>query len=357
MNKNQEIEVENIKNTYTGKSENSRSRGIDGLRSFACIAIVCWHVYANGNYIIKGFLFEDIIPSFDFLVYMFMIISGYGMFHGYYQKVKDGTIDFNDFYIRRYSKIWPFFAILVIMDIIMNHSMESVFEGILDLTLVFGFLPNASIGVIGVGWTLGTIFAFYITFPFFCFLLSNKRRAWFSLGISVLIQIVCNIYFMSSRFVIDGFRNRQNILFAAPFFIAGGLIYLYKDKIVSSKKFHMVLIALCVICTMLYYILPYSVVDYKCLLLYSCWVMLAISSKSKLFSNKVTHYISSISMEIYLSHMVIYRIVEKIGILGCLGQGVSSYIFSVLVIVSALLLVLPFIQKLIKCISIRFGMV
>ena len=59
----------------------------------------------------------------------------------------------------------------------MSHSIEALYEGFADLTLMFGFLPNAgNISVIGVGWFLGLIFVFYICFPFYCVLIQNKRE-------------------------------------------------------------------------------------------------------------------------------------------------------------------------------------
>ena len=52
--------------------------------------------------------------------------------------------------------------------------------------------------------------------------------------------------------------------------------------------------------------------------------------------NRVTKFFSGISMEIYLSHMVIFRVVEKLKINRILGNGWLQYIVtSVLVIVGA----------------------
>lgn len=45
--------------------------------------------------------------------------------------------------------------------------------------------------------------------------------------------------------------------------------------------------------------------------IYSVWIVLCISGNHKLFNNKVTKFLSDISMEVYLIHMVIFRIIEK----------------------------------------------
>ena len=47
------------------------------------------------------------------------------------------------FYVKRFKKILPFFALLVFVDLIMSPSIESLYEAFADLTLMFGFLPNA----------------------------------------------------------------------------------------------------------------------------------------------------------------------------------------------------------------------
>ena len=47
-----------------------------------------------------------------------------------------------------------------------------------------------------------------------------------------------------------------------------------------------------------------------------------------LLQNPVTHFISGISMEIYLSHMVMFRVIEKLHLTHFLGDGLLSYIIT-----------------------------
>ena len=86
-----------------------RYEGIDGLKAYAIIGIALMHVLANGEYGIGGFVFERLIPSFTNLVFLFMMVSGFGMCCGYYQKIVDQKISVEDFYKKRYIKIWPYF--------------------------------------------------------------------------------------------------------------------------------------------------------------------------------------------------------------------------------------------------------
>lgn len=196
---------------------------IDGLRTIAAIGIVMMHVKANNGYEISGFFYHAVIGSFTNFVFLFMMVSAFGMCCGYYEKVIKNKISLSDFYGKRFKKIWPFFAVLVFLDVMISPSISSLYEAFADLTLLFGFLPKAgNIEVIGVGWFIGLIFVFYLIFPFFCFLLENKRRAWISFAISLIYNFVCENYFKVGR---------TNILYCGCFFLAGGLIYLYKDQL------------------------------------------------------------------------------------------------------------------------------
>ena len=47
------------------------------------------------------------------------------------------------------------------------------------------------------------------------------------------------------------------------------------------------------------------------IVLFGLWMVYAISGEWKWLSNKVVKYLSGISMEIYLSHMVLFRLTEK----------------------------------------------
>ena len=203
--------------------------GLDWLRTLACIGIVMMHMISKGNndYNISGFFAEKIIPSFTDFVFLFMAISAFGMCVGYYEKVKSGKVSWVDFYKNRYMKVLPFFAVVVSADVVFKHNMTSIIETIPNLTLTRGFFPN-DIGQIGVSWFLGVVFVFYAIFPLFCSLLNTKKSGWSFFAISVLLNfIVSNFYGI----------ERTNIVYSMPFFVGGGLVYLYREDIHNLKCF------------------------------------------------------------------------------------------------------------------------
>lgn len=222
-----------------------RYGAIDGLRMIACIGIMMMHVQANNGYKIDGYFYNTVIPSFTNFVFLLMTVSAFGMCCGYYEKVKNQQISFSDFYAKRFKKILPFFGILVLIDVVLSPSRGALYEAFADLTLLFGFLPNAgNISVIGVGWFLGLVFVFYLCFPFFCVLLETKRRAWIAFGVSLLYNFVCATYFEVGR---------SNILYSACFFLAGGLIYLYRHELAKLKPWLAVVFAAAAVA--LYYLI------------------------------------------------------------------------------------------------------
>lgn len=126
--------------------------------------------------LVRGGVLDKVIPSFDYLVYLFMIISGFGMCNGYYQKLKTGTYSIDAFYSKRYKRTVPFFALLILLNCVIEFTPKTVCEGLMEITMLFGFLPNNTLSTIGVAWTLGAIFAFYIIFPFIVFLLYSPKK-------------------------------------------------------------------------------------------------------------------------------------------------------------------------------------
>ncbi len=201
---------------------------IDGLRMLAAFGIAMMHIRANTDYQISGFVYEEVIPSFTNFVFLFMVISAFGMCCGYYERVLNNDIKWAEFYGKRFQRILPFFGVLVLLDVMMSPSVYSLYEAFADLTLLFGFLPGAgNISIIGVGWFLGLVFVFYLIFPFFCALLENKRRGWIAFAVSLAYNFVCTAYFEVGR---------SNILYSGCFFLAGGLIYLYREELSKLNR-------------------------------------------------------------------------------------------------------------------------
>lgn len=301
-----------------------RYEGIDGLKAYAIIGIVLMHVLSNGKYALDGFVFEQLIPSFTNLVFLFMMVSGFGMCCGYYQKIVDRKISMEEFYAKRYMKIWPYFALLCVLDFVISPSKNSLFEVFANLTLCQGLLPNISISVIGVSWTLAVIFVFYMLFPFFCFLIGSKKRAWGVAFVALVFNYLCVAFFDVGR---------KNIVYDMIYFIAGGLIYLYRKQLAEFARKNKVFAGVIVlVATVVYFVFGGSTLT----ILFFCAAALVYTlgcNPGGVLVNPVAKFLGGISFEIYLCHMIIYRMLEKFHLIHFFNNGLLAYAFTAVAVI------------------------
>lgn len=312
-----------------------RYLSIDGLRAYGAIGIMLMHVrVCVTNSPVGGFLYSTFIPSLTHFVYLFLVISAFSVCCGYYEKIRQSTITPNAFYKKRYSRILPFFAILVLIDIIVPHSpnkyelahmaageavtgassfVHSLYDGFAQLTLAFNLLPNPH-PTIGVAWFLGVIFLFYMLFPFFVFMMDNKRRAWISFLICFIFCFMAVDYFLTDRFI-NWEMTRHCIVYDGPFLACGGIIYLYRSNIKEIvAKYRWLVLTVCLTLTCCYWFISSTHEGFIFVLLMTLitggWLCYAIGVSSVVLNNKVIRYLSDISMEIYLCHMMSFRAVQ-----------------------------------------------
>ena len=78
-----------------------RFDNLDGLRAISCLAIIGYHV-KKWTDMPLGSIGGRIVNTFTQFVPLFLILSGFGMFCGYYELVKNNQISLNVFYKKRY---------------------------------------------------------------------------------------------------------------------------------------------------------------------------------------------------------------------------------------------------------------
>ena len=314
-------------------------QNLDGLRGYACLGVVLMHVFANGNYGLRGFVFEQLVPSFTNFTYLFMVLSAFSMCCGYYEKFSSGQMDLERFYCRRYKRIWPVFALLCTIELIVDHNLNSLYEWFADITLAFGLISNHKISVVGVGWFLGVVFVFYMLFPFFVFLLRNQKRAWLMMFATIILNVLCQLRFEESI-------GRANFIFSAMFFGVGGIIYLYRERLQEVRLQRMFLFT-----TMLTIIFYYFVngSDYTMLILFSLIVIDGIISSGSiavaLFQNKIIKYFGSVSMEVYLCHMFVYRVIERLNLKNVLSNEILNYVLIAIVTIAGSVILAVALKK------------
>ena len=102
---------------------------------------------------------------------------------------------------------------------------------------------------------------FYTIFPLFCAMLNTKKSGWVFFIVSLLLNFVVGKFYG---------MGRENIIYSLPFFMAGGLIYLYRDKV----KNWLVYSPITILSIFVYYLIGGV---YSCLLVSISFLLLGIS--------------------------------------------------------------------------------
>ena len=82
-------------------------------------------------------------------------------------------------------------------------------------------------------------------------------------------------------------------------------------------------------------------------------IYVLLKSGGGVLENAITRFFSGISMEIYLSHMVVFRAGEKMGLNTVIGNGLLQYIFTVLYVVAGATVFVVVMEKIIKKVEMK----
>lgn len=298
----------------TGRYE--RYDALDGLRVLAMAGILVMHVLANLDYENELAGFYRYIVYFGDFTALFMIVSAFSVSCGYYHRIKNGNFDeIQGFYKKRYSKLFPFFCFLTAVDVLLELNVHSIYEGIANISFVFGLIPHEGITVIGVGWTLGVIFVFYLLYPFFVFCMSNtKRFMLLSIG-ALFYAFVCNEYFG---------LGKVDFLYCALYFVTGCGLYLYRDKVKNVNRIFSFVIMLVSGFVFFAFKQHHALFKYAFLTFLMVYAIV-VSGKKTILANKFLHQLNNYSFEIYLCHMVAFRCVEKTNLTRLFDSALLSY--------------------------------
>nr|AMK55392.1 hypothetical protein AALO17_22580 [Faecalibaculum rodentium] len=153
---------------------------------------------------------------------------------------------------------------------------------------------------------------------------------------AVIYNFVCSTYFFDESHIADGaavnFSARTNILYCAVYFIAGGLIFLYRKELAEfAAKCKVIAGATLLIAAVAYFALGGNTLT----VLFFCVAALiyTLGCKGGVLVNPVAKFLGGICFEIYLCHMVIYRVLEKLHLVHLFGNGLLAYLFTAVVVV------------------------
>ena len=153
----------------------------------------------------------------------------------------------------------------------------------------------------------------------------------------MIYNFVCSTYFFDANHIADrvavNFNARTNILYCAVYFIAGGLIFLYRKELAEfASKYKAIAGVILLVATVAYFVVGGSTLT----MLFFCVAALIYTLGCKTgggLVNPVTKFLGGICFEIYLCHMIIYRVFEKLHLVHLFGNGLLAYIFTAVAVI------------------------
>lgn len=146
------------------------------------------------------------------------------------------------------------------------------------------------------------------------------------MGVAALVfNWLCANYFKAGR---------TNIVYDAIYFIAGGLIFLYRKELAEFASKHKVIAgAILLIATVAYFALGSSTLTMLFFCVATLVYTLGCNRGGGVLVNPVVKFLGGISFEIYLCHMVIYRVLEKLHLVHLFGNSLLAYIFTAVAVI------------------------
>lgn len=144
------------------------------LRAAAAILVVFWHC---GGYDTENVILRMLGLSGRCCVWLFFILSGYVMGYGFFSgKHKSDIQGISVFYRKRFFRVYPLFALILIISYLMFlFKGEVVSFGDL-FRQIFPYQLNHKFSLNGVFWTLGVELQFYLIVPFIALCISKSKN-------------------------------------------------------------------------------------------------------------------------------------------------------------------------------------
>lgn len=299
---------------------------LDGLRGIAILIVLFFH--AKFPFFSGGYIGVDI----------FFVLSGFLITSLLIQEfIKNGTIDFKKFYIRRFKRLFPalFFFILIysiLSYFILNKSLNLIF---LESTIALTYTSNLfqafqihDLTLINHTWSLSIEEQFYLLWPILLFILLKFRFKINNIFVSIILISIFVFLWRNYLIIVEsppfirlytGFDTRlDSLMLGCAMSI---FINYFKKDILNNIILNCILITC--ISYFIYIISQMSWLDIRMFTLHfylvsissSLFIYCILISKNKIVStiikNKYLVEIGKISYGLYLWHYPIFRILRQ----------------------------------------------
>lgn len=321
-----------IKNTCYGFNLIKRYDFIDTLRGFAILGVVLTHTLEWTKP--SSEILINIAQHGRFGVQLFYVVSALTLFLSMDSRRKHESFPVRYFFIRRFFRIAPLFYIMIVVYTFVDGIAPSYWSpnGIkwwhLLLTVFFlnGWSPQTITSVVPGGWSIAVEMTFYLTVPYLYLRLTNIRLSIvFIFSVLILsrifslavVYVLTPYYPDSQQYLVNSFGYLW-FFSQAPVFGLGIIAYqIFKRYQGDCKDRNSGLFLLFL--SLFLFISFHSARTSKDLipqhLLYGiAFCVFALSLHLypiKLFVNPITRWIGKLSFSIYLTHILIIKIMPN----------------------------------------------
>lgn len=295
---------------------------LDIARGLAAFAVVIFHyrLFYDQNIsstplIKKNFPYYDLIQvfyEFGFMaVQFFFVLSGYIFYDIYLKQIKQKTISFKDFFLLRFSRLYPLHFITLLIMVFVFFLFKSIDMHFFNLGAdIKHFLLNI---LLIQEWGLKDFESFnspswsvsieILMYGIFFFVFSKNYNNWYTTIILIIFSIP--IFFVY-----------KNIGYGGYCFFIGGLTFLFFDfieKKYENKKLITIFSLFFLLSLCLIYFINYNYINKIIIYTFSFpSLILTLMFLQKIYSNlgKTWSIIGDISYSVYMIHFVVQSIIS-----------------------------------------------
>lgn len=283
-------------------------KDIDGLRAYAVIAVVIFHI----GYLPNGFLGVDV----------FFVISGYLITGIIYRKLKNKNFSIKDFYIRRTKRIIPLVSFICLISLIMGviFMLPDDLENLAQSVIATNFFNNNTLQILTTKnywdvinelkplmhtWSLAIEEQYYLFYPFL-FLLVAKIKLRFILPVLALLTLLSIVLFLLpfqdyNKFYLLPFRFFELSLGGIAAIVLNGKIIKHPFSV------YLTIALIFILCIELPFINNNFLIILTVLI--TCGILISDNNKNRIssyiFENKTAVFIGKISFSIYMWHQLL----------------------------------------------------
>lgn len=292
----------------TKRLNSSHRKDIDGLRAFAVLVVIIFHL----GFLPNGYLGVDV----------FFVISGYLITKILYKEAKENRFSILQFYIRRIRRIIPLVLFSTLLTLIVGVfvMLPDDLENLSQSIVATNFMANNILLLITTGnywdvvndfkplmhtWSLGVEEQFYFILPLII-LLCKGKNVRFIVPILLFIAVLSVILFL-----LPDFSNSASKFYLIQYrffeLAIGGIVgILYGNKRFKFFGSFLFFFFLIVLLTINF---EFNA-DFRLILVIVLATIFMVTEKSKIekvfLENSIVQYIGKISFSLYMWHQIVF---------------------------------------------------